>query len=99
MPIRQEDRLTGIHVASREARMPSYILVAAWGIERGRQLILAVGSRIRVVRVSYFGTAGSMQALPHKLIKIETDVMLRVLHAKLDDGRAVTVPRAHGESL
>ena len=63
------------------------------------QNILSIGSRIRVIRVPYFGATGSVQALPHELVKIETGAMLRVLHAKLDDGRTVMVPRANVELL
>lgn len=63
------------------------------------QNVLAVGSRIRIIRVPYFGATGSVQALPHELVRIETGAMLRVLHAKLDDGRNVLVPRANVELL
>lgn len=62
-----------------------------------RERSLSVGSRIRVIRVPYFGSMGVIEELPHELVRIETGASVRVLRAKLDDGRQVTVPRANVE--
>jgi hypothetical protein len=58
---------------------------------------LSIGARVRVIRVPYFGATGVVAELPHELTKIETGALVRVLTAKLDDGRQVTVPRANVE--
>jgi hypothetical protein len=42
---------------------------------------------------------GVIEELPHELVRIETGASVRVLRAKLDDGRQVTVPRANVELL
>jgi len=58
---------------------------------------LAVGSRIRIIRVPYFGEKGTIIELPAAAREIETGAVTRVLIARLDDGRTVTVPRANIE--
>jgi hypothetical protein len=65
----------------------------------GRERSLSPGARIRVIRVPYFGATGVIEALPHELARIDTGAMVRVLRARLDDGRQVTVPRANVELL
>ena len=60
---------------------------------------LAVGERIRIIRVPFFGLTGRVAELPHDLERIETGAHVRVLRATLDDGRQVTVPRANVELL
>jgi len=62
-----------------------------------RERSLSVGARVRVIRVPYFGAVGVIEELPHELARIETGAIVRVLRAKLDDGRQVTVPRANVE--
>jgi hypothetical protein len=64
-----------------------------------RERSLSTGSRIRVIRVPYFGELGTVADLPQELVPIETGASVRVLVAKLDDGRQVTVPRANVELL
>jgi hypothetical protein len=58
---------------------------------------LNVGTRIRLIRVPYFGMFATVVALPHEPRKIETGAWTRVLEAKLDAGPTVTVPRANVE--
>ncbi|MDZ4786236.1 MAG: hypothetical protein SGJ02_09190 [bacterium] len=58
---------------------------------------LDIGSKIRMIRVPYFGLYGSVTELPRELIKIETGAEARVLKARLEDGREVIVPRANVE--
>jgi hypothetical protein len=58
---------------------------------------LSIGARIRVIRVPYFGAMGVVIDLPHELSRIETGAEVRILVAKLDDGRQVAVPRANVE--
>lgn len=60
---------------------------------------LTLGTPIRVIREPYFGILGSVTALPHELVEVESETMVRVLQAKLEDGRTVTVPRANVEII
>ncbi|NLF24525.1 MAG: hypothetical protein GX589_02560 [Deltaproteobacteria bacterium] len=56
-----------------------------------------LGSRVRIVRVPYFGKLGEVVDLPDGVERIESGAMARVLRAKLDEGQVVTVPRANVE--
>jgi len=60
---------------------------------------LAVGTPIRVIREPYFGLLGTVTALPSELQQVESETWVRVLEAKLEDGRTVTVPRANVEII
>ena len=67
------------------------------GIGATPSTALDVGSRVRIIRVPYFGLSGTVREMPHTLERIETGAEVRVLRATLDDGRVVTVPRANVE--
>jgi hypothetical protein len=59
---------------------------------------LQVGSRVRVIRVPYFGLQGYVTALPKELVAIETGALARVATVMLDaEQREVVVPRANIE--
>ena len=58
---------------------------------------LDIGSNIRIIRVPYFGLRAEVVELPATPDTIETGATTRVLRAKLEDGRVVTVPRANVE--
>ncbi len=60
---------------------------------------LAIGTPIRVIREPYFGALGTVTALPPELVQVESETWVRVLEAKLQDGRTVTVPRANVEII
>lgn len=60
---------------------------------------LKVGSRVRLIRYPYFGSFGTVAELPDQLHTIETGAAVRVLHAQLDDGQRIVVPRANIELL
>jgi len=60
---------------------------------------LALGTTVRVIRVPYFGLLGEVTALPQEPVVIDTGAMVRVLNARLADGREVTVPRANVEII
>jgi hypothetical protein len=65
---------------------------------------LALGSRVRIIRVPFFGAQGTVVALPRELIQIETGAFARVATIALDarqDGAAerVVVPRANIELI
>ncbi len=58
---------------------------------------LKAGTPIRVIREPYFGLLGTVTELPATLVTLESGTEVRVLRAKLNDGRDVTVPRANVE--
>ncbi len=60
---------------------------------------LDIGTPIRVIREPYFGALGTVTELPPELQQIESETHVRVLVAKLEDGRTVTVPRANVEII
>jgi hypothetical protein len=65
-------------------------------MESGR---LDIGTPIRIIREPYFGALASVSALPPELVKVESETHVRVLEARLPDGRTVTVPRANVEII
>lgn len=65
----------------------------------GEEFELSVGTPIRVIREPYFGELGEVTALPPQLVKVDSGASVRVLDAKLADGRTVTVPRANVEII
>jgi hypothetical protein len=60
---------------------------------------LGIGTPIRVIREPYFGLLGTVTALPSELVEVESETLVRVLTAQLEDGRPVTVPRANVEII
>jgi hypothetical protein len=60
---------------------------------------LTVGTSVRVIREPYFGILGTVTALPSELKQVDSETWVRVLQAKLEDGREVTVPRANVEII
>ncbi|HLV78991.1 MAG TPA: hypothetical protein VKT32_01880 [Chthonomonadaceae bacterium] len=78
------------------ADAPTGAALSDAGEESGQ---LTIGTPIRVIREPYFGILGKVTALPSELVKVESETMVRVLEASLEDGRAVTVPRANVEII
>lgn len=72
---------------------------AAAAAHSSADLSLRVGSRVRIIRVPYFGAIGTVSSLPHKPTVIPTGAEVRVLTVELTTGEAVTVPRANVELL
>jgi hypothetical protein len=64
-----------------------------------RESVLEIGTPIRIIREPYFGMLGEVAALPPELIVIDSGAHVRILEAKLQDGRRVTVPRANVEII
>lgn len=60
---------------------------------------LETGTPIRIIREPYFGALGHVVGLPVELQVVETESLVRVLEAELDDGRRVIVPRANVELI
>ncbi|NPV45744.1 MAG: hypothetical protein HPY69_02195 [Armatimonadetes bacterium] len=68
-------------------------------VEAAKEGMLELGCPIRLIREPYFGLLGEVVALPEEPQPIETEALVRVLVAKLADGREVTVPRANVELI
>ena len=61
---------------------------------------LKPGTRIRIIRVPYFGDLAEVTALPAELTRVESGTLVRVLEAALAaSGEKVMVPRANVEIL
>jgi len=60
---------------------------------------LAIGQQIRLIRDPYFGMLATVAELPEALQTIVTESQVRVLRARLQDGREVIVPRANVELI
>lgn len=66
---------------------------------KGEGGVLDVGTPIRIIREPYFGLLATVTALPPKLTTVDSGASVRVLDARLPDGRVVTVPRANVEII
>jgi len=60
---------------------------------------LTIGSPIRIIREPYFGLLATVAGLPEALQEVQTEAHVRVLAARLDDGREVVIPRANVELI
>lgn len=60
---------------------------------------MEIGTPIRVIRNPYFGMLGTVTELPPQLTALETEAKVRILKAKLEDGRDVVLPRANVEMI
>ncbi len=65
----------------------------------GEEGSLAIGTPIRIIREPYFGVLAAVAALPPQLTVVDSGASVRVLDARLPDGRTVTVPRANVEII
>jgi hypothetical protein len=60
---------------------------------------LIIGAPIRMIREPYFGLLGTVSGLPSEPVKVESEAVVRILQATLEDGRSITVPRANVELI
>jgi hypothetical protein len=60
---------------------------------------LEIGSPVRCIRAPYFGQIGVVTGLPVDLVQMPSETMVRICEVELDDGTAVTVPRANVEVI
>jgi hypothetical protein len=60
---------------------------------------LKKGTPVRCIREPYFGLLGKVTELPVELTQLESETKVRILKAKLEDGREVTIPRANVELI
>tara|TARA_Y100000994_G_C15661489_1_gene429697 strand:+ start:23 stop:376 length:354 start_codon:yes stop_codon:yes gene_type:complete len=62
-------------------------------------LILALNSRVRIIREPYFGKLGKVIDLPHDLHKMESGTFTRVAKILFDDDSSKIIPRTNLEVI
>lgn len=68
-------------------------------IKEAKMSELQIGTTIRVIRQPNFGMIGKVTGLPEKLTPVESETLVRILEAELEDGQKVTIPRANVEVI
>ncbi|MFC1898037.1 hypothetical protein ACFLYJ_00535 [Candidatus Cloacimonadota bacterium] len=68
-------------------------------VEEAKMSELLIGTTIRVIRQPNFGLIGKVTGLPEQLTKVESETMVRILEAELENGEKVTLPRANVEVI
>jgi biotin carboxyl carrier protein len=81
-----------------EILVPHQMTVQAQAISN-EAFELKAGTPIRIIREPYFGLLGTVTELPAQLETLESGTQVRVLKAKLQDGREAVVPRANVEII
>lgn len=89
--------ISGVTQVRAGAVRPEFICERPGVDTAERQAVLAVGSRVRLIRVPYFGMFGEVVDLPHKLHDLATGAKARVARVRLDSSEVVIVPRANIE--
>lgn len=67
--------------------------------EKPKVSTLEIGTIIRVIREPNFGEIGTITSLPEELKKVESETLVRILMAKLGNGKEVLIPRANVEVI
>lgn len=62
-------------------------------------LIISVGSIVRVIREPYFGKLGKITKLPYELVKMKSETKVRVAEIEFDDKSKEIIPRANLEVI
>ena len=62
-------------------------------------LVISIGSKVRIIREPYFGEIGKVVELPSKLVKIDTETTSRVAIIELENGSKEIIPRANLEVI
>jgi len=68
-------------------------------VKEAKMSELQIGTTIRVIRQPNFGMIGKVTGLPEKLTPVESETLVRILEAELEDGQKVTIPRANVEVI
>lgn len=68
-------------------------------VQEAKMSELLIGTTIRVIRQPNFGKIGKVTGLPEQLTKVESETLVRILEAELEDGQKVTIPRANVEVI
>lgn len=67
--------------------------------EKETMSTLEIGTTIRVIREPNFGIIGKVTGLPEQLTKVESETLVRILEAELENGKKVIIPRANVEII
>jgi hypothetical protein len=67
-------------------------------VEMGTSEGISAGSLVRVIRAPYFGRIGTVQSLPSKLHKMESESMVRIAEVQID-GKLYLIPRSNLEMI
>lgn len=67
--------------------------------EEPKMATLEIGTTVRIIRQPNFGKIATITALPEKLTRVESETMVRILEAELEDGTKVILPRANVEVI
>jgi len=62
-------------------------------------MIISVGSKVRVIRTPYFGKVGRVLSLPSELMEMESETIVRVAEIKFSDKQRAIIPRANLEMI
>ena len=62
-------------------------------------LIIEIGSKVRIIREPYFGKIGEVSDLPHNLQEMESGTLTRVAKILFDDGSSKIIPRTNLEVI
>ena len=68
-------------------------------VEEAKMSELLIGTTIRVIRQPNFGLIGKVTGLPETLTSVESETLVRILEAELENGEKVTIPRANVEVI
>jgi len=68
-------------------------------VEEAKMATLEIGTTIRVIRQPNFGLIGKVTGLPEELTSVESETLVRILEAELENGEKVTIPRANVEVI
>ncbi|MEA3475993.1 MAG: hypothetical protein U9R23_06125 [Candidatus Cloacimonadota bacterium] len=60
---------------------------------------LKIGSPIRIIREPNFGKICTVSALPEDLAIVQSETKVRILKAKMKDGKEIIIPRANVEAI
>lgn len=62
-------------------------------------LVIAINSRVRIIREPHFGELGKVVNLPHELQKMDSGTLTRVAEISFDDGTTKIIPRTNLEVI
>ena len=62
-------------------------------------LVISVGSQVRIIREPYFGKIGVVSELPSDLVKIDTETIARVAKISFNENKNAIIPRANLEVI
>jgi len=62
-------------------------------------LVISIGSIIRVIREPYFGKIGKISSLPYELDQMESETKVRVAEVEFEDNTKKIIPRANLEVI